>query len=617
MADEVNETKLNEDAIGNTKFSNNPGEPLGSYYYPTGRLGRFLAKFFATKAVDYVAKQSNSGPTPQAPLAGDTVQNAETITPDNLPIMSVLNRRTLQMPELEKTRRERYKRFEEMDSYPEIGTAFDTYADDSTQKSLRNERWTIISESQLVVDEVKECFRTIKLDRHYWDIVRNACKYGDCFVETVVDVNKVREGLKRLKVLNPNFIFRVENEYGYLTDYLQEIPDSNDWTAFGSAAELMTNSRFITLDRNQIVHFRLRTSDPAYYPYGKSVASTAINVFRSLKLMEDAMLIYRLARAPERRVFYVDVANMPTTKAELFIERLKEKFKKEKYYNRNDGTIDSRHNPLSADEDFFVPVRGNQGTKIETLPGAQNLGDVDDVKYFRDKLLAAMKVPKDYVVEKDKSPERKANLSQLDAKFARVIERVQQQVEVGLEAIARRHLTMLGFPASQIKALRIQLPDPSDVFTKRKMEIDEQKARVVAAVAQTGLISRKAIYREYYDMTDQQIEEMEREIDEEQEKMAEQEQEQMMQQASMDQAGEEMGTERDQMAADMDAARDEGQAQADHERQMEVEKAKVKKPRESVEALERVRRKLIQESPQNKTQIRAITRIIERKTQKA
>ena len=623
MADEVKtKDKLNEDSIGYTSFgAGGPDSRIGPYFYPSGRLGQFLARFFATKAAPYLAKQGEDGPTPQAPLAGDTVQNSDVVMPDHMPAIGTMSRTTLQLPEIEKSRRERYKRFEEMDDYPEIGTAFDIYADDATQKNLRNERWTILSESQMVVDELTEMFRHIQLDRDYWDIIRNTVKYGDCFMETIIDVNNPKKGIQRIKVLNPNFIIRVENEYGYLTDFLQEIPDKNDWAAYGSAAADMRGASYITLDRNQLVHFRLRTSDPGYYPYGKSIASLAIRVFRSLKLMEDAMLIYRLARAPERRIFYIDVANMPATKAEMFIEKVKEKFKKEKYYDPNSGTIDARYNPLSADEDFFVPTRGAQGTKIETLPGAQNLGEVDDVRYFRDKLLAALKVPKDYIVEKDKSPERKANLSQLDAKFARVIGRVQQQVEMGLEQIARRHLSLVGYPASLIKQLRIQLPDPSDVFTKRKMEIDEQKARVVQAVVGLGIFPKSVIYKEFYDMTDQEIEHVKQELEEEQDAEAAKQQDQEVNQATgtaaLDQEGSDMDMERDQAGKDMDAARGEGEKQSDHDRQKELAKKTPK--RESVDAkiadtIIKVKMKILSESGLNGKKLNSLNRIISRNT---
>ena len=233
--------------------------------------------------------------------------------------------------------------------------------------------------------------------------------------------------------------------------------------------------------------------------------------------MEDAMMIYRLSRAPERRIFYIDTGNLPTSKAEMFLERIKQKFKKEKFYNSAKGTVDARFNPLSMDEDFFVPTRNGAGTKIDTLPGAQNLGEIEDVRYYRDKLLAALKIPKDYIVEKDSSPERKANLSQLDVKFARTVQRVQTNIEVGLENIAKRHLQLRGYPALLIKQLRIRLPEPSDMSAKRKLDLDEQKTRVIAAVQQLALFSKDEIYREYYDMTDEEIERMKKEMKEQQE----------------------------------------------------------------------------------------------------
>jgi hypothetical protein len=230
--------------------------------------------------------------------------------------------------------------------------------------------------------------------------------------------------------------------------------------------------------------------------------------------MEDAMLVYRLARAPERRIFYIDVGNLPTSRAEAFMEDVKQRYKKEKFFAN--GKIDARYNPLAADEDYFVPVRGGEGTKIDTLKGAENLGEVDDVKYFRDKLLATLKIPKDYVVEFDKSPERKANLAQLDVKFARTIVRVQECVARGLTSIAKRHLKLREFPQTLINEVSIDLPDPSDIFTKRKLELDEAKARVVQAVLGTRLFPTETIYKELYDMTDQEIEVVKEKLEEEQ-----------------------------------------------------------------------------------------------------
>lgn len=494
------------------------GEKYGSSFYPFGALGRWFAKFFATKAgPQLAADQEEFGDnetqsvTPHN-LAGDAVVRDEVIKAEQ-PAgwsggeFSKSQGKVPIFPQQELLRKNRYREYEQMDEYPEISTAFDIYADDSTQRDLKGVLVRVDSENVLIKEEVERFFKTIKMEQHIWDIVRNTTKYGDCFIESIIDVNEPKMGIQKVKMLNPMFIYRVENEYGYLTDFLQEIPNKNDWDAFGMVASEMSNRNFLELDKNQIVHFRLQTADALFYPYGRSIAAGSRTTFRSLKLMEDAMLIYRLQRAPERRVFYLDTGQMPASKAEAFVERVKQKFKKEKYYDTTRETINERYNPLSADEDFFVPVKGKaQGTKIETLPGAQNLGDVDDVKYFRDKLLAALKIPKDYIVEKDKSPERKSNLSQLDVKFARTIKRVQTNIEQGLEELVRRHLLIRGFPPMEVHQTNIKLAEPGDMFLKRKLDIEDQRTMVVSQVQNLGMFSKETIYKEFYEYNDLEIE---------------------------------------------------------------------------------------------------------------
>tara|TARA_R110000824_G_scaffold62437_5_gene165382 strand:- start:8315 stop:10186 length:1872 start_codon:yes stop_codon:yes gene_type:complete len=526
--DEIDKKKkLDEDAIGFTGFGGGPRR--NTWYSPTGRMARFFSKFFATKAQPYVVGEFEdedpevSKKRKPHPLAGDTVSNVDVLAPDRNSGGGALVRGSLpQMTQLEVERRRRYTEFENMDDYPEIAAAFDIYADDSTQRDTKDRRWVIKSDDDLVKDELEKLFSNIKFDRYYWDIVRNTVKYGDCFTESIVNLENPKAGIQRIKILNPNYLYRVENEYGYLTDFLQEIPQKNDWAAYGFGADGMKGKQYITLDRNQISHFRLHTSDPTFYPYGKSIAANARQIHRSLKLMEDAMLIYRLSRAPERRIFYIDVGNLPTSKAMAHIEETMKRFKKEKFYNSNTHQIDSRYNPLSADEDFFFPMKKGSSTKVDTLQGAQNLGEVDDVKYFRDKLLSILKIPKDFIVEKDQAPERKANLAQLDVKFAKVITRVQRCIEIGMESIAKRHLQIKGFPRSLIDDMRIELPVPSDMFEKRRLDLEMQKAGVVSQVLALQLFSKKHIYKDFYDMTDKEIEKTEKEVEEDIEKQMEQ-----------------------------------------------------------------------------------------------
>ena len=501
----VTRNQINE---GFTEFA----DAQSPWSEPVGRVGSFFAKFFSLgkykwgrpapdQIVDPITKKKVK---PTEPLHGDTVQSREVIR------AGVVAHSRLSYPvltQVEYDRKRRYKEYEDMDTYPEIGSAFDIYADDCSQENLDGSKWDILTEDELIKEEITALFDTIELDRYLWDIVRNTVKYGDNFLELVVDIEDIKKGIQRIKILSPTFIYRVEDEFGYLQTFLQEVPKKGDWTTYGGVGPNLEDNQIIHIDPAQLVHFRLHTSDPAHYPYGKSIASGARNIYRSLKMMEDAMLIYRLARAPERRIFYLDTGSLPSTKAEHHLKQQMDKFKKSKMYDSNTGNIAESYNALAADEDFYIAVNGkNSGTKIETLPGADNLGEVDDVKYFRDKLLAALKITKDYIVEKDQAPDRKANLSQLDVKFARVINRIQKSVEIGLETIAHRHLMIKGFPLQRIKKVKIKLPAPSDMARKRQLDLDEQKAAVVGAVKQLGIFPIEKLYQDYYQLNDHQIE---------------------------------------------------------------------------------------------------------------
>tara|TARA_R110000824_G_scaffold235635_4_gene424436 strand:+ start:2696 stop:4090 length:1395 start_codon:yes stop_codon:yes gene_type:complete len=410
-----------------------------------------------------------------------------------------------------------------MDDYPEIGAACDIYSDDSTLKNEDGTPFVIETDDKIVKDAVEKFIKKIDLETHIWDIARNVVKFGDCFVENIVNLNQSSAGIQRIKVLNPNFIYRVEDTYGYLQKFYQEIPKpgQSSQTPMDSVGVGGTGAgNVLTLDKNQIIHFRRHTSDANYYPYGKSILAPAIAAWNALKMMEDAMLIYRLQRAPERRAFYIETGSIPQSKVENFMERIKQKFKKEKFWNPDTGTIDERYNPLSADEDFFIPTRNGQGTKVETLPGAQNLGDVDDVKYFRDKLLAALKVPKDFIVEKEQSGERKANLSQLDVKFAKTVMRLQRDVESGLRELCRRHLQLKGFPAVMYNNFKVTLYPPSDMFLKRRLETDEQRLRIVQAAKGLMLFPDEYIYKTYFNFSEAEIKEIKEQLKTEAEQLA-------------------------------------------------------------------------------------------------
>jgi hypothetical protein len=494
MASEIDKDQNLNESITSFPNPNNTGQLNAA----TGKSSGFFGKFFSTRG----RKPKRGGR-----LAGDTIKATDLFS--DLPGIGI-SKGMVHMPQIEYDKKKRYGDYEKMDEYPEIGAALDIYADDGTQKHLNGDILHINSGSQAIKIEVENFIKNTNLKTYIWDIFRNVAKYGDCFVENIVDLNNTSAGIQRLKILNPNYVTRVENQYGYLQKFMQEVPDIRSGGGMMDANNTTNGSgKFLDLNKDQISHFRIHTSDPNFYPYGKSIVFPAINAWRSLKLMEDAMLIYRLARAPERRVFYVDTGNLPTSKVEMFMERLKQKFKKEKFFDPTSGKINERYNPLSTDEDFFVPVKGKgNGTKIETLPGAQNLGETDDVKYFRDKLLAALKVPQDFIVEKEQSPERKSNLSQLDIKFSRAVGRLQREVESSLDLMVKRHLTLRGFAKNLISQVDVTLCPPSDLQEKRRLELDEMKTRVVQAVKGLELFPDDYIYEHYFQMNDNEIKEI-------------------------------------------------------------------------------------------------------------
>tara|TARA_R110001583_G_scaffold34637_1_gene115981 strand:+ start:1378 stop:3027 length:1650 start_codon:yes stop_codon:yes gene_type:complete len=513
MASEIDKDQNLNESITSFPNPNNTGHLQPA----TGKSSGFFGKFFSTRG----RKPKRGGR-----LSGDTLKAVDLFS--DLPGIGI-SKGMVHMPQIEYDKKKRYADYEKMDEYPEIGAALDIYADDGTQKHLNGDVLHINTASQAVKLELESFIKNTNLRQYIWDIFRNVAKYGDCFVENIVDLNNTSAGIQRLKVLNPNYITRVENQYGYLQKFMQEVPDVRSGGGMMDAgANTNGSGKFLDLNKDQISHFRIHTSDPNFYPYGKSIVFPAINAWRSLKLMEDAMLIYRLARAPERRVFYVDTGNLPTSKVEMYMERLKQKFKKEKFFDPTSGQINERYNPLSTDEDFFVPVKGKgNGTKIETLPGAQNLGETDDVKYFRDKLLAALKVPQDFIVEKEQSPERKSNLSQLDIKFSRAVGRIQREVETSLNLMVKRHLTLRGFDKNLTNAVEVLLCPPSDLQEKRRLELDEMKTRVVQAVKGLEMFPPEYIYENYFQMNENEIKQIEDRMSEIQEEQAEAEMQQM------------------------------------------------------------------------------------------
>jgi len=367
-----------------------------------------------------------------------------------------------------------------------------------TQYNIQNNVMTIESGNNKIIEILEKLFfDNLDMNSNLWKIVRNTCKLGDEFLEVVLDnPNSPKHIISLERIKNPENIKRIEKD-GSLVGFKYECDEEDD-------------KKPKMFQPWQIVHFKIE--DEEFDPYGKSVLEAGRKTFKKLALMEDAMLVYRISRAPERRVFYVDVGTMPTKEANKFIETLKRQFRKKKYINQNTGEVDEKANPLSVDEDFYIPVRQNStGTRIETLPGGQNLGEIDDVKYFKDMILKTMGIPAGYLGGSSAEGaagtyDPKSYLSNQEVQFARTIERVQKLIIRGLEKVAFIELILSRLEKSEIKDFKIKLTPPSNVDQLMEIEIRNQQFALIQQIRTLeNFLPDEWIYTEVLGMNEQQI----------------------------------------------------------------------------------------------------------------
>ena len=236
-----------------------------------------------------------------------------------------------------------------------------------------------------------------------------------------------------------------------------------------------------------------------------SLLEPARRIWRQLMMMEDSMLVYRVVRSPERRVFYIDVGNVAPNDVPSYMEAVKQTMRSRDVVDRTNGRMDQRYNPLSIDEDYFIPVRGGQtGTKIETLAGGQNATAVDDIKYLQQKLFAAIQVPKPYL-NFDENLSAKASLAQQDVRFSRTISVLQRVILSELNKMAMIHLYSKGFDGEDLIAFELKLSNPSTVAMQQKLEAMNTKFDIAGKAKETKLVDQDWIQKKLLDLTDDDI----------------------------------------------------------------------------------------------------------------
>ena len=378
-----------------------------------------------------------------------------------------------------------FRDYEMMDQDPIIASALDIYSDESTIDNIEGEILKIKTENSKIGKILHNLYYDIiNIEFNLWSWIRNLTKYGDFYL--LLDIVD-KYGVVNVKPISAYDITRLEDHDPKNPQLIQfEIEDDKK--------EIKENY--------EIAHFRLM-SDTNFLPYGKSQLEGGRKVFKQLMLMEDAMLIHRIMRAPEKRIFKIDVGNIPPREVEQFMQKIINKMKKIPVIDQSTGEYNLKYNMESVTEDYFLPVRGgDSGTSIETLPGLSNNDAIEDVEYLRNKLMASLRIPKAFLGYEEGLSGGKATLAAEDVRFARTIERLQKIVVSELTKIGIVHLYSQGFNDSDLIDFDLELQNPSMIHEQEKLELMNQQVELAEKAMDTKLFSRKWIYDNIFDFSD-------------------------------------------------------------------------------------------------------------------
>jgi hypothetical protein len=357
--------------------------------------------------------------------------------------------------------------YESMEYTPEISAALDIYSEESTTTNEDGFILQIYSESKRIKSVLADLFNNaldINTNLPMW--TRNTCKYGDNFVYMKLDPEKGIVGCQQLPTIEIE-----RHEVGVTAKITVDITQEQDENK--KALHFTWKNRNMEFQSWEIAHFRL-LGDDRKLPYGTSMLEKARRIWKQLLLSEDAMLIYRTSRAPERRMFKVFVGNMNDDDVEAYVNRVANKFKREQIVDAKTGNVDMRFNQMAVDQDYFIPVRDPAAPDpITTLPGATNLSEIADIEYIQKKLLTALRVPKAFLGFEEVVGDGK-NLSLQDIRFARTINRIQKSMIAELNKIAIVHLFLLGFE-DELQNFTLGLSNPSTQADLLKIDVWKEK----------------------------------------------------------------------------------------------------------------------------------------------
>jgi hypothetical protein len=399
-----------------------------------------------------------------------------------------------------------YSEYDIMDTDAIIASALDIIADESTLKNDMGEVLQIRSSNEDIQKLLYNLFYDVlNIEFNLWMWIRQMCKYGDFFLKMEI---AEKFGVYNVVPYTAYHIERVEgsNPHNPAEVKFRWNPDgfSNSGYYNVQGGGLNTENG-LYFDNYEMAHFRM-VADVNYLPYGRSYIEPARKLFKQYTLMEDAMLIHRIARAPEKRVFYINVGSIPPNEVEAFMQKTISNMKRTPYMDEKTGEYNLKYNMQNMLEDFYIPVRGNDSaTKIDTTPGLSYDG-IQDVEYLRDKLFAALKIPKAFLGY-DENIEGKATLAAEDIRFARTIDRIQRIVLSELNKIALVHLYTQGYTDETLSNFELSMTTPSIIYDQERIELMKQKAELAGTLLEQGLVPSDWIYHNIYHFSEDQFDE--------------------------------------------------------------------------------------------------------------
>ena len=385
-------------------------------------------------------------------------------------------------------RRELFRDYDAMDMDPIIGSALDIYADESTTKNEYGDVLQIKSTNENVREMLHNLFYDImNVEFNLWPWIRNLVKYGDAFLAL-----EIMPGKGIINVA-PHSTYNVERLEG--TD-----PNNPDYVKYKVELDRFGKREY---EQYEMAHFRM-LSDTNFLPYGKSMIEGARRIWKQLSLMEDAMLIHRIMRAPEKRVFKIDIGNIPPQEVDNYMQKIINKMKKTPFVDKNTGDYNLKYNIQNLTEDFFLPVRGSDsGTNIDNLAGL-DYAAIEDIDYLKNKLFAALRVPKAYL-SYDENVNGKATLAAEDVRFARTIERIQRTVVSELAKIAVVHLAANGIEDSEMTNFELSLTNASTIYEQEKVNLWSEKVRLASDAKALNMLSSDWAYHNIFGLSQDEI----------------------------------------------------------------------------------------------------------------